>query len=266
MDWRAISEEVTTSNWFNFFIVSTIIINAITIGLETYQQFSNWHPIFFIINEIALLIFVVEAAMKITAKSPNYLDYFKDSWNLFDFSIVVLAFIPAIGPLITIARTARLLRVVRLLGQFKDLKLIVNSFIRSFPSVISVILLMAVIVYIYAVFGYYFFHEIDPERWGTLGLSALTLFSMITLEGWDRVMYTVLDQIPLAWIYFVSFIIIGALMILNLFIGVMLYNITETREEADKQSLENLTLNETKKNNQILRQIQKELAKKRGKK
>ena len=102
---------------------------------------------------------------------------------------------------------------------------------RSIPSVGHVIMLMSIVVYIYAIMGYHLFHEHDPENWRTLGISVLTLFNIITLEGWTVVMFTAMQQHPWAWVYFVSFVIVGTFVVINLFIAIIINNLDEAKLE-----------------------------------
>ena len=179
----------------------------------------------------ALAIFIVEALLKMNASSPRVVGYFRDGWNVFDFLVIVFALIPATSELAMIARLARLLRVLRFVSTIKDLRLIVTALIRSIPSVGHVMLLMSIIVYIYAIIGYHLFSEHDPENWRNLGISVLTLFNIITLEGWIEVMFTAMELHPLAWVYFVTFVVIGTLVVINLFIAIIINNLDEAKLE-----------------------------------
>jgi len=236
---------------FDVSIVVLILINAVILGLETsamfvaaYGQWLEWG------HDIILGLFIAEAALKITAVAPRWRAYFGDGWNLFDFSIIVLSVIPATGQLAMIARLARLLRVLRLISTIPELRLIVETLVRSIPSMGHVLMLMSIIFYIYAVAGYHMFHEHDPTHWRSLGISLLTLFRVVTLEDWTDVMYTAMEWHPLAWIYFVSFVICGTFVIINLFIAVVLNNLEEAK-------LERLQVLETVPSTQdILRELQ----------
>ncbi|MBL4776076.1 MAG: ion transporter [Mariprofundus sp.] len=212
--------------------ISIILFSAVIIGMETsaelteqYRDWFNWG------NRLVLLIFIIEAALKIYAVSPKISAYFSKGWNIFDFTIILLALIPSTGELAMLARLARLLRVLRLISAIPELRLIVSTLLRSIPSMGNMMLLMSVIFYIYAVAGQQFFHAHDPEHWGTLGLSLLSLFRIVTLEDWTDLMYTAMALHPLSWIYFVSFVIVGTFVIINLFIAVVINNLDEAKHE-----------------------------------
>ena len=166
-----------------------------------------------------------------TAASPRVAGYFRDGWNVFDFLVIVFALIPATGQFAMIVRLARLLRVLRLVSTIKDLRLIVTALISSIPSVGHVMLLMSIVVYIYAIIGYQLFGEHDPQNWRDLGRSLLTLFNIITLEGWTDIMFKAMEMNELSWIYFVSFVVIGTFVVFNLFIAIIINNLDEAKLE-----------------------------------
>jgi voltage-gated sodium channel len=89
------------------------------------------------------------------------------------------------------------------------------------------------LLYVYGVIGYHFFHLHDPAHWGTLGRSLLTLFQMLTLEGWIEVRQTSLQAYPWAWIYYGSYIVIAVFIVINLFVAVVLNNMENARLEYE---------------------------------
>jgi voltage-gated sodium channel len=213
-------------------IVTLILLNAAILGLETVPELVARHGEWFTLgHHIILVAFIIEAALKITAVAPRLKRYFGDGWNLFDFSVILLALVPATGELAMIARLARLLRVLRLISTIPELRLIVGTLMRSIPGMGHVMLLMSIIFYIYAVAGYQLFHAHDPEHWGTLGAAGLTLFRVVTLEDWTDLMYTALQQYQWAWLYFVSFIFMGTFVIINLLIAVVINNLEQVKAE-----------------------------------
>ena len=154
-----------------------------------------------------------------------------DGWNVFDFTIIVLALIPTTGEFAIVSRLIRLLRVVRLISTIRDLRLIVATLVRSIPSVGHVLVLMSIVVYIYAIMGYHLFHQHDPDNWRNLGTALLTLFNILTLEGWTDVMNTAMEAYPWAWVYFVSFVVLGTFVVINMFIAIIINNLDEAKVE-----------------------------------
>lgn len=229
---KTFSQALVGSVHFERFIIALILLNGAILGMETSAaltaQYGAW---FEHAHGLILAVFVLEVIFKISAVAPRVGRYFGDGWNLFDFTIVVASLIPATGELAMIARLARLLRVARLVSTIPELRLIVATLVRSIPSMGHVLMLMGIIFYIYAVAGFHLFHEHDPRHWETLGLALLTLFRVVTLEDWTDVMYTAMDWHPWAWVYFVSFVVVGTFVVINLFIAVVINNLEEAKQE-----------------------------------
>lgn len=229
---QAMLEKWVDSGWFQHTITGVIIANAVVIGLDTSTTLNAaYHDLFVQLNQLFLVIFIVEALCKLGALLPKPGRYFGDGWNIFDFSIIVVSLIPATGELATLARLARLLRVLRLVSSFPELRLIVATLIRSIPSMGHVLILMSIIFYVYGVAGYHLFHEADPTHWRTLGIALLSLFRIVTLEDWTDIMYAAMAVYPWAWVYFVSFVVMGTFVVVNLFIAVVLNNLDEAKAE-----------------------------------
>lgn len=229
---QQLAQSIVAHRAFEYFIIGIILISAVLIGLETSADLvTAYGPMIELGNRIVLGIFILEAALKIYAVAPEWKRYFGSGWNLFDFTIILLALLPSTGEMAMLARLARLLRVLRLITVIPELRLIVATLMRSIPSMGNIMLLMSVIFYIYAVAGQQLFHAHDPEHWGSIGISLLSLFRIVTLEDWTDLMYTAMELSPYAWIYFVSFVIMGTFVIINLFIAVVINNLEEAKEE-----------------------------------
>lgn len=260
-----ICRKITEWRWFERIIIGLIILNAIVLGIETYPVIAvPYEPVLLSINRIVLIIFVIEAVLKITAATPVFSRYFGDGWNLFDFSIVVFSLIPQTGEFALIARTIRLLRILRLITAVPELRLIVATLIKSLPGLGNVILLISIVFYIYAIAGYHMFHDHDPFHWGSLGVSLITLFRVLTLEDWTDVMYSAMELYPWAWIFFISFVVVAAFIVINLFIAVVINNLHKAQHEMELVLDEKLdaeilhTLNESRNS---LDRIERALAK-----
>lgn len=229
---RVFCQQLVARPLFERTVIGLILLSAVLLGLETIDEVRDAFSYqMTLANRLILGAFILEALIKMMALAPCYGRYFSDGWNLFDFSIIVFSLIPATSQFAMIARLARLLRVLRLISTVPKLRLIVSTLIRSLPSMGHVVLLMSVIFYIYAVCGYHLFAEHDPTHWRNLGVSLLTLFRIVTLEDWTDVMYTAMALHPMAWLYFVSFVVLGTFVIVNLFIAVVLNNLEEAKHE-----------------------------------
>ena len=221
---------------FEYTIIALILLNGVFLGLGTSPVLAQQYgDLLHLGNQIVLGVFIVEALLKMIALAPRVDMYFRDGWNVFDFLVIVFSLIPATGEFAMVARLARLLRVLRLISAVRELRLIVAALLRSIPSVGHVMLLMSIIVYIYAIIGYQLFHEHDPMHWRSLGISVLTLFNIITLEGWTVVMENAMQLHSWAWIYFVSFVIAGTFVVINLFIAIIINNLDDAKAERLKE-------------------------------
>ena len=221
---------------FEYTIIALILLNGVFLGLGTSPVLAQQYgDLLHLGNQIVLGVFIVEALLKMIALAPRVDMYFRDGWNVFDFLVIVFSLIPATGEFAMVARLARLLRVLRLISAIVELRLIVAALVRSIPSVGHVMLLMSIIVYIYAIIGYQLFHEHDPMHWRNLGISVLTLFNIITLEGWTVVMENAMQLHSWAWIYFVSFVIAGTFVVINLFIAIIINNLDDAKAERLKE-------------------------------
>ena len=228
-----LSRRCADSAWFRHGITIAIILNATVFALETWQtlveRFGSWLEL---AHDVFLGIFVVETLIKLCAHFPRIQRYFRDGWNAFDFSIVVVSLIPESAHLSTVFRLARLLRVLRLLSTLPELRVLVSTVVRSIPSMFNIMILMGIIFFVYAVAGYHLFHEIDPTHWGHLGIALLTLFRVVTLEGWTDVMYSVMEVHWWGWAYFVSFVIIGSFVVINLIIAILINHLDQATREG----------------------------------
>ncbi len=227
-------QKITKSHFFEQVILGVIIINALVIGVETSPDLAHKFAAFFkLFHQIVLLVFILEAAIKIIAEYPRVDRYFRNPWNIFDFTILILSFLPASGSFATAARLARILRVTRLISAVPELRIIICTLLKSLPGMMHIILLLGILFYIYGILGIYLFRDLDPEHWGSLGKALLTLFGIVTLEGWVDIMENLLPYSPHSWLFFVSLIILGTFMFINLFVAVVINNLHDTRKEID---------------------------------
>ncbi|MFV9504459.1 MAG: ion transporter [Oscillochloridaceae bacterium umkhey_bin13] len=226
---RLYMRQLVETEAFQRLIVAVIVINAITLGLETSPAVMNLAgDLLHTLDQIALLIFVLELSLKLYAYGRGF---FRSGWNIFDLVIVGIALIPAAGSL-SVLRALRILRVARLFSAIPSMRLIIEALIGAIPGMGSIILVLALIFYICAVLATRLFGASFPEMFGTLGLTALTLFQLMTLDGWNGdIVSPVMEIYPWAWVFFIPFIVITAFAVLNLFIGVLLNNIESHQEE-----------------------------------
>ena len=238
-------KRIAASKMFDRVIIGLILFTAVLIALEAFpsimtpllEQRLNFG------HQVILFLFIVEALIKIIAESPRPWNYFKSGWNIFDFSLIVLALLPMSSEYAMLGRVFRLLRVLRLVNAFPELRLIVETLVRSIPSMLHITILMSLLFFIYAVLGFHLFNEHDPTHWRNLGYALLTLFRIVTLEDWTDVMYKAMELSPSYALYFVSFVVIGTFVVVNLFIAVVINNLDEAKY-AHLKKLENPDLHD----------------------
>jgi voltage-gated sodium channel len=261
-DFPSFCRRIVGSRPFEFFIILVILLQATILGLETNKSiYSSYSALFQLINGIIIFVFILEALTKMVALHPNSLLYFKDGWNLFDFSIIVLSLIPFTGGLSLVARLVRLIRVLRLVSVLPQLRLMATTLIRSIPSMFNILVLLLIIFYIYGILGFKLFSAIDHVHWGDLSSAFLTLFKIVTLEGWADIMMAVIDDQPFSWIYFVSFVILGTFIVVNLFIAVVISNLEDAKIDDSQVSENSKIISELKETRKKLEQIEKRLRK-----
>lgn len=213
-------------------VLVLILANAALMGLETSSAVRAAAGGAFDAADVLIqAAFVVEIALRLAAHRPVGA-FFRDGWNVFDLLVVGVSLLPAAGSLATLARVARVLRVARLVSFSPELRLIVATMLRSIPSLGHVVVLLAILLYVYGVLGYHLFHAHDPRHWGTLGTALLSLFQVLTLEGWADMQRTAMEAHPWAWLYFTSFVLIAVFVVVNLFVAVVLENMERARADV----------------------------------
>jgi voltage-gated sodium channel len=224
-------------------IMTLIVINAVILGLETSNDLTAaYGGILRAIDHIILAVFVVEIAARILVKR---LAFFRDPWSIFDFLVIGIALVPSVEAF-SVLRSLRVLRVLRLITVVPSLKAVVAGLLTALPGMGSIVLLIGLIYYVFAVMATKLFAADQPELFGTIGKSLFTLFTVMTLEGWvDGVTKPLLEAHPYAWVFFVVFIIVTTFMVLNLFIGVVVnamqaeaVKATEEEREAERAMIE----------------------------
>jgi voltage-gated sodium channel len=198
--------------------------------------------------------------MRLVALYPKPQNYFRDGWNNFDFAVIILSLVPFTGQFATIARLIRLLRVTRLVTKSRELRVIVSTLVRSIPSIFNILILLGMLFFVYSIVGYHLFRNVDPEHWSSFLTSLITLFQIMTLEGWVDVMQPIVSHLgPLYWLYFVSFIVIGTFIVINLFISVIIRKSEEAYQQVQRESGIPLTQQEIVQEIKEIRRILEEL-------
>lgn len=238
-------------------ITGLILLNAVTLGLETDPDImARWGVYLRWTDRTLLTIFTLELGIKLIAYRFSF---FRSGWNVFDFLIVSVSWLPASGTL-SVLRAFRILRVLRLLSVVPQMRRVIAALGHSIPGMSSVIGVLLIIFYVCAVLSTKLFGQHpDPqmqEWFGSIGASAYTLFQIMTLESWSMgIVRPTMEHFPLSWIFFVPFIIITSFAVLNLFIGIIvdaMQMAQKTDRQADKAELKSFTHEEV---NELLEQL-----------
>ena len=219
-------------------IIAIILVNAIILGLETEPGImARFGDLLHALDRIILAIFVIEILLRLYVHG---LKFFKEPWSLFDFAVVAIALVPATGPL-QVLRALRILRVMRLISVVPSLRRVIGGLIAALPGMASIIVLLALVFYIFAVMATNLFGSSFPDWFGSIGASVYTLFQVMTLESWSMgIVRPVMEVYPLAWIFFVPFIVSTTYAVLNLFIGVIVSAMQHDAESAAEDSRQEL--------------------------
>jgi len=222
---------IADSTRFQAFISGVIVANAVTLGLGTYSGIEDEAGgLLTTLDGVFLGIFVAELAIRITAFGSRPQDFFRDGWNVFDFVVIGAAFVPGIRENVTMLRLVRLLRVVRLVSVFPDMRVLVRAMVKSLPPIGSLVLLTVLLMYVYGMVGWILFHEDDPQNWGDIGTAMLSLFEMLTLENWPALLDAGQEIYPSSWIFFVSYILIASFLVINILLAIIINSMEEVRE------------------------------------
>nr|MDQ3934251.1 ion transporter [Actinomycetota bacterium] len=221
---------IVASNAFDYVIAAVILANAAILGLETYDEIDrDVGGLLDALNKVCLGIFVVELLIRFGSYGGRPQDYFRNGWNVFDFVVVGAAFVPGLSRNSTLLRLARLARIVRVVRLLPDVRVLLVAMGRSLPPLFSLGVLAALVLYVYAMVGWMLFGDEDPEAWGDIGQAVLTMFVLLTLENFPDKLERGMEIEPLSWIFFVSFALLAAFILLNVLIGVVLNSMEEAR-------------------------------------
>src|SRR5512145_2000854 len=162
-----LARRLADSRHFQNFVLGVIVLTAVIVGLETSEALvERYGALFHWLDVLVQTIFVLEIGIRLLAFWPRPVGFFRDGWNLFDFTVVAASLLPQAGTFAMVARLARLMRVTRLVSVFPELRLIISTMLRSIPSMGHVVMLLGLLLYVYGILGFYLFGEHDPKHWG----------------------------------------------------------------------------------------------------
>lgn len=212
-------------------VIGIIVFNAILLGLETSSTvMARYGALITLLDTICLTIFIVELLAKLIAFRGQF---FRDGWNAFDFFIIAISLAPNAQSM-SVLRALRIFRVLRVISAAPSLRRVVEGFITALPGMGSVFLLMGMIFYIGSVIATKLFAEAFPEWFGTLAMSAYSLFQVMTLESWSMgIVRPVMEIYPYAWVFFVPFIMVTTFAVVNLLVGLIVNSMQDAHQAEE---------------------------------
>ena len=222
--------KIRENSFFQAFVIGVIIFSALLVGTTTYDIDPQYYKILSFLDYGVTIFFVIELSIRFLGEEKKS-EFLKDGWNLFDTIIVTVSLIPlGAGNSALLLRLLRVFRVLRLISFIPELRILIEALLKSLPRIGYVCLLLFIILYIYAAFGSILFGEADPSRWKDIGTSVITLVQVMTLSSWEQVMLPMQEKFWWAWVYFYTFVALGAITLLNLIIAVLVDVMSEDKE------------------------------------
>uniref|UniRef100_A0A8C2CNC7 Sodium channel protein n=1 Tax=Cyprinus carpio TaxID=7962 RepID=A0A8C2CNC7_CYPCA len=261
--------DLVTRQAFDIVIMVLIWLNMVTMMVETDDQSQEMSNVLYYINVAFIAVFTSECVLKMIALRQYF---FTVGWNVFDFIVVILSIVGMflaevikkyfVSPtLFRVIRLARIGRVLRLIRGAKGIRTLLFALMMSLPALFNIGLLLFLVMFIYAIFGMSNFAYVkkssgidDMFNFETFGNSMLCLFQITTSGGWDGLLAPMLNsEYPdcnpnktfpgskvigdcgnpsIGIFFFVSYIIICFLIVVNMYIAVILENFSVATEES----------------------------------
>lgn len=224
-----------TGNWiWDGFILLCIVANAIILGVDAHLGPGNqYRALIEQWNLYFLIIFTIELLFEFLAQGPR--KYFANGWNIFDVIVVGLSYI-AVSPAIAALRTLRVVRVFRLVSAVPQMRRVVEALFSALPGIMASFAILAVVFYIAAVIGTTLFHQ--DEYFSDLGTSLLTLFALAQFDSWGETVVRLQQYNDYAWVFLITFTVVAAFAVLNLFVGVIVEAVQAAPQEEIKGEIE----------------------------
>jgi voltage-gated sodium channel len=250
---------IVDSSWFDPLMLGVIFVNAITLGLETYDAIeSKIGDQLHAANDLILGLFVLELLIRFGAEGFSPRRFFRSGWNVFDFVVIAASFLPGLRENATLLRLVRLLRIVRAVRLLPDLRVLTVAVGRSVPGVASLAVITLLLVYVYGMVGWVIFNEHDPANFGDIGQAMVTMFVLLTLENLPTYIEKGQELSDWTLLFYVSYVLIASFLIFNLFIGIVINSMEEARaielHRAEREVLDEDRTNDERAHAVILRE------------
>lgn len=234
------------------FVAGVIIVNAITIGMETFPAvISSMGSILNFINSVILAIFTVEVLCRFYFERSKF---FSNGWNWFDAIIVLTGYMPD-GGMFTIFRLTRILRVFRLFSVVPELRVMVEALLQSIPSLGWVGVFSMTVSYIFAIIGIHLYGQDFPEYFGTLPKSIYTMFEMLTLAGWHIIARMVAEKHSHFYLFFIPYVLGASYIVLNMAMGVLINSMRSAQLVVVEKERQIQQAEEAKMHEVLLREL-----------
>ncbi len=227
------------SKLFTGGIFALILLNTVSLGVETFALSAAAEQALSILNIVCICIFTVEILLKLYAYGGSF---FKDGWNIFDTVIVLMSILPMVSFLSSarvfrifrLFRALRALRAIRVAERLEKLRVIVQALLGALPSVGWAFVLLTIIYYVYAVIGTNLYSDLAPEYFGNLWRSLYTLFQTTMADDLGNVSRPLVEASVGAAFYFVSFVVLSAILVLNVIVGVVVDSMAEIKKNRQR--------------------------------
>ena len=222
------------SKIFQTIVATVIITSSIIVGVGTYELDSAFKQFILIADYAITIFFVIEILIRFFGEEKK-LNFFKDGWNIFDSIIVISSLIPTgAGTSVVVLRLLRLMRLLRIISFIPEMRFVIEALILSLRKSIYVLILIFILLYIYAVAGVILFEQIENSRFSHIGEALLTLIQIMTLSSWETVMIPIIQVYPSSWLFFISFVVLSSIIVLNLFVAILVDVVSEMRRDREK--------------------------------
>jgi voltage-gated sodium channel len=223
--------KIVYSSAFELAIAFVILVNAVSLALLTMPNIKeDVKSTLTQLDTFALYLYATELVIRIISYGTKPWEFFKQGWNVFDFTIVILSFGIFSGQTI-ILRLLRIFRLIRIFRFLPEVRVLTSSVVKSLPPLMSVSVLIFLALFIYGMAGVYLFGEQLPESWGNITLALTSLFILLTLENFPIYLEEAVAVSPWALPFYLSYIFIVVFTVLNVLIGIVLNAMDEAREE-----------------------------------
>lgn len=235
--WYGLADRIAESNWFRGFIIFVIVVNAVSIGVSTYDIAPEVRAVLRTAEVVFLSIFVVEMVIRLAAYRFNLLEFCRDPFRCFELGIVAVCFLPVVTSSVTLLRLVRILRITRLIGIMPDARVLIDGMRRAGPPALSLGALITMLCFLWAAIGWMLFGHRTPEGmrgyFDNIGEGMLTLFELLTLEGWNQILHDLRTITPWAIVYVIVFLLVGTYVVVNLMVGIIVNSLDDAYKRKD---------------------------------